>query len=166
MREDSELEGMLAWTGGGVWDPGEALARLLLSAPWAERVRGSRVLELGCGTDVVGVAAALSGALAVTPTDCVVLLPQWNLRTNLPDDDERSCHCTHRFRWGDAAQLATLRANRSETFDFIVTADTLYQEGGVGCLPRCSPRPSTRCPVSFMQNTQTLRQKLKTDDFV
>ena len=53
------------WTGGSVWESGEALARLLVTEG-SSRVVGRRVLELGCGTGLVGLAAAAAGAGAVT----------------------------------------------------------------------------------------------------
>ena len=48
--------------GGVVWDCGVALAELLDAHP--ELVRGKRVLELGSGTGVVGIAAAVSETAA------------------------------------------------------------------------------------------------------
>ena len=50
-----------AWAGGTV------LARYLLDQP--EVVRGRRVLDLGCGSGVVGIAAAKAGAARVTASD-------------------------------------------------------------------------------------------------
>ncbi len=50
------------------WASGQVLARYLLDHP--ELVRGRRVLDFGCGSGVVGIAAALAGAESVVACDC------------------------------------------------------------------------------------------------
>jgi predicted nicotinamide N-methyase len=50
------------------WASGQVLARWLLDHP--EVVRGKRVLDFGCGSGVVAIAAALSGAASVVACDC------------------------------------------------------------------------------------------------
>eukprot|EP00966_Prymnesium_polylepis_P216624 5014824-Prymnesium_polylepis.1 len=52
------------WMAGAVWLGGEALADHLLTTP--ALVRGARVLELGGGTGIVGLAAVLAGAAEVS----------------------------------------------------------------------------------------------------
>jgi len=49
------------------WASGQVLARFLLSDP--DWVRGKRVLDFGCGSGVVAVAAALAGAREVIACD-------------------------------------------------------------------------------------------------
>ena len=49
------------------WASGQVLARLLLDEP--ERVAGRRVLDFGCGSGVVAIAAALAGAREVIACD-------------------------------------------------------------------------------------------------
>lgn len=49
------------------WGGGLALARYVLDHP--ETVAGRRVLDLGCGSGLVGIAAALAGAREVTCVD-------------------------------------------------------------------------------------------------
>ena len=49
------------------WASGQVLARYLLTRP--ERVRNKRVLDFGCGSGVVAVAAALAGAREVIACD-------------------------------------------------------------------------------------------------
>jgi predicted nicotinamide N-methyase len=49
------------------WGGGIVLARHLLDHP--QKVRGARVLDLGCGGGVVGIAAALAGAKSVLAVD-------------------------------------------------------------------------------------------------
>jgi len=49
------------------WGSGLALARLLLDEPW--RVRGRTVVDLGAGSGVVAIAAAIAGAKRVIACD-------------------------------------------------------------------------------------------------
>ena len=49
------------------WASGQVLARFLLQQP--ERVRGRRVLDFGCGSGVVAIAAARAGAAEVIACD-------------------------------------------------------------------------------------------------
>ena len=49
------------------WPGGQALARFVLDRP--ETVRGKRVLDLGAGSGVAAIAAALAGAAAVTAAE-------------------------------------------------------------------------------------------------
>jgi predicted nicotinamide N-methyase len=49
------------------WAGGQALARYVLDNP--ETVRGRRVLDLACGSGLVGIAAALAGAAEVAAND-------------------------------------------------------------------------------------------------
>lgn len=49
------------------WASGQVLARFLLEQP--DRVRGRRVLDFGCGSGVVAIAAALAGAREVIACD-------------------------------------------------------------------------------------------------
>jgi len=86
--------------------------------------RGKRVLELGAGTGITGLTAALLGA-AVTLTDLPVLLPvlQANVEANqaavaASGGTVRACA----FSWGDA-----LPGELGEVpFDYIVMADVVY----------------------------------------
>lgn len=49
------------------WAGGQGLARFVLDHP--ETVRGRRIVDFACGSGLVGIAAALSGALAVHGID-------------------------------------------------------------------------------------------------
>jgi len=50
------------------WGGGHALARYILDNP--EQVRDKQVVDFGCGSAVVAIAAALSGAAQVVAVDC------------------------------------------------------------------------------------------------
>ena len=113
------------WTGAAIWESGEVLARLLTSsAAWARRLRGARVLELGCGTGLVGLAAAAMGA-EVTLTDRVLACAEHNRDLNFAPPERWRCQL-RRLSWGDDDAAADLKSSRGP-FDFIVTSDTLYE---------------------------------------
>lgn len=112
------------WTGGTIWESGEVLARLLTTAAtWRQRLRGAKVLELGCGTGLVGLAAAAMGA-EVTLTDRVLACAEHNRDANLEPGERWRCQL-QRLSWGDDEAAAALKAERGP-FDFIFTSDTLY----------------------------------------
>jgi predicted nicotinamide N-methyase len=84
-----DLTRLWARTGGEppywavAWPGGQALARYVLDGP--ELVVGRRVLDLAAGSGLVGIAAALAGAAAVTATDLdprAVAAIDRNARTN------------------------------------------------------------------------------------
>ena len=113
------------WTGGNIWESGEVLARLL-TAPggsWTRALPDAKVVDVGCGTGVVGLAAALQGA-HVTLTDRVLACAEHNRDVNLAPEEKWRCELS-RLSWGDLAAAEQLRSARGP-FDFIFTADTLY----------------------------------------
>ena len=120
-------EDLGGWTGGSTWAAGEVLARLLMTLPWAERVRGARVIDLGCGTGLAGVVAAALGAERVSLTDRVLAVAEHNLRANF-SAEERERYTASRLSWGDDAAIAALVAEETggAGFDLILTADTIY----------------------------------------
>ena len=113
------------WTGGNIWESGELLARLF-SAPggsWSRKLVNANVVDLGCGTGVAGLMAALQGA-RVTLTDRVLACAQHNRDSNFAQHERWRCHLS-RLTWGDIDAAERLRSARGP-FDFVFTADTLY----------------------------------------
>ena len=69
-REEEEVlvaKGLPAPFWAFAWGGGQALARLVMEQP--DLVRDKRVLDFGCGSGVVGIAAAKAGADLVTGTE-------------------------------------------------------------------------------------------------
>ena len=102
-------EDLGGWTGGSTWAAGEVLARLLMTPPWAERVKGARVIDLGCGTGLAGVVAAALGAERVSLTDRVLAVAEHNLRANF-SAEERERYTASRLSWGDDAAIVMNKA--------------------------------------------------------
>lgn len=63
LRDAPATQPYWAW----LWGGGAALARYILDNPGA--IRGARVADIGCGGGVVAIAAALTGAQAVSAID-------------------------------------------------------------------------------------------------
>ena len=74
-----ESEGSL-WEGGRVWPPAAPLATMLDAAEHVSHseLADARVLELGAGCGLVGIATALLGARSVTLSDLPLALPTLN----------------------------------------------------------------------------------------
>lgn len=59
-----------SWTGTLIWDSAVHVTELLLASPaWRATLRGTSVVELGCGLGLPGLACALLGASPVLLTD-------------------------------------------------------------------------------------------------
>lgn len=92
------------------WASGQALARHLLDQP--ALVAGKRVLDFGCGSGVVGIAAARAGAAHVTACD---LDPAARLATAVNAQHNRVA----------IAVTGALDMTRTD-FDVVLIADVLY----------------------------------------
>lgn len=144
------------------WPSGLALGALLLREPGL--VRGRRVLDLGCGAGVAGIAAALAGAAEVVLADrdpaaaeCAALSARASLL--LRDERERSagadassfssssspsqrrtCVVSSRVvDWDQAAAEAAQSRDSSSPsddgrFDVVLASDVLYDSGAAAPL--------------------------------
>ena len=110
------------WTRGAIWPGGELLASFLTPA----LVRGRRVLELGCGTGIAGLAAADLGAAEIVLTDAEIDVAAANAARHGAEIAVRT------LAWGDADALAALRP----PFDLVLAADVVYpaSDGAIGPL--------------------------------
>jgi predicted nicotinamide N-methyase len=110
-----------------LWPAGTALARAIAGQP----LTGRRVLELGCGLGLVGVAAALAGArvLAVDRSPEAIAFAAANAARN-----------------GVALQTAVCAFDRPQPlleeapWDLVVAADVLYEQRNVPVLLWLLPR--------------------------
>tara|TARA_R110002110_G_scaffold91264_2_gene237473 strand:- start:94392 stop:95060 length:669 start_codon:yes stop_codon:yes gene_type:complete len=100
------------------WASGQVLAQYLLSHP--ELVAGKRVLDFGCGSGVVAIAAAQAGAAQVIACDIDPLaLRATALNASLN---------------GVALQLAEDFHDVTQALDLIIVADVLYDRANLGWL--------------------------------
>lgn len=104
-------------SGARVWPSGEALARVLEG----ERLAGKRVLELGAGTGVAGLAAARQGA-EVFVTDLPEMLPL--LAANIGANSLAARAEAMPLRWGNEYDLEAALARGP--FDLVIGTDILY----------------------------------------
>jgi predicted nicotinamide N-methyase len=102
------------------WASGQVLARYLLDNPGL--VRGRRVLDFGCGSGVVAIAAALAGAAEVVACD---LDPLALAATRLNAEEN-----------GVALSLADEFGTVTGHLDLIIVADVLYDRENFSWLQR------------------------------
>jgi len=110
-----------------LWRSGVALARELDPA----RVRGMRVLELGCGLGVPSLAAARAGATVLATDRCVEALEllERNARLNGLELE------TATVDWRQPAMLV-----RRAPFDLVLAGDVLYERPAAAELLELLPR--------------------------
>jgi len=122
------------------WPSGLVLGSLLLREP--ELVRGKRVLDLGCGAGVAGIAAALAGASEVVLADrdgaaaeCAALSAKASLEEAKSSSSNSSSDCVVSSRvldWDEAATSsesqneASSSSSSSNRFDVVLASDVLY----------------------------------------
>jgi predicted nicotinamide N-methyase len=102
------------------WASGQVLARFLLEQP--QWVRGKRVLDFGCGSGVVAIAAAQAGAARVVACDIdplALAATRHNAR-----------------RSGVSLELAGDFFSVAGEIDLIIVADVLYDRANLGWLQR------------------------------
>lgn len=95
-------------------------------------VKGKRVLELGCGTGIVGITAACMGAMAVlTDTAAVVQHAQQNVERNasLIKAKEGSAQCAT-LVWEMSCSSSVLH----KPYDVVIGADLIYAAKDIGPL--------------------------------
>ena len=115
---EPEVAGVLPWTGGFIWES----APLLASYVSTMSLTGARVLELGAGTGLVGLAAASTGAAEVVLTDREVHIAAQNRDANI-EICRGSRVLVRELQWGVRLQQAKEELG---AFDVILGSDLLY----------------------------------------
>ena len=117
------------------WASGQALASYLLATP--ELVRGRRVLDFGCGSGVVAIAAMLAGACEAIACDL--------------DPDARAATLANAALNGVSVRVCDHWQQRPAELDLILAADVLYDHDNrpmlaqfCDCLLYTSPSPRDR----------------------
>ncbi|KAL3154376.1 hypothetical protein ABBQ32_013853 [Trebouxia sp. C0010 RCD-2024] len=125
-----ELQDAEGGPGHVIWEAGIVLSRYLVNHPVL--VKGKRVLELGCGTGIVGITAACMGAMAVlTDTAAVVQHAQQNVERNasLIKAKEGSAQCAT-LVWEMSCSSSVLH----KPYDVVIGADLIYAAKDIGPL--------------------------------
>ena len=112
------------------WPSGLALGSLLLREP--QLVRGKRVLDLGCGAGVAGIAAAFAGASEVVladrdpaATECAALSAKASLEGSSSSRGSNSCAVSSRVVYWEQAARGSEK-NSETRFDVVLASDVLY----------------------------------------
>lgn len=100
------------------WASGQVLARFILDNP--QWVRGKRVLDFGCGSGVVAIAAALAGAQAVVACDL--------------DADALSATAENARLCGVNLELLADADDLQGRCDLLIVADVLYDKANLPLL--------------------------------
>jgi len=109
------------------WASGQVLARYILDRP--ALVRGRRVIDFGCGSGVVAIAAALAGAREVIACDNDTLAL-------------RATACNARLN-RVCLTLCDRYASVTDPLDMILVADVLYDRANLDWLKDFSERATT-----------------------
>ncbi|KAJ1481300.1 putative methyltransferase-domain-containing protein [Baffinella frigidus] len=143
-------------TGSAVWEGDVVLTKYMQDEP--EVWKGKRVIELGAGTGLASIVAALLGATEITLTDGdskVLELAKKNLEANLsPAELAASGLEVAQLRWEAAADPAW-KFLRGEGVDLIVAADCTYYKDYIPPLMRVMQRLSG--PNTQIYLTHTVR---------
>ncbi|GAX73952.1 hypothetical protein CEUSTIGMA_g1402.t1 [Chlamydomonas eustigma] len=113
------------------WQAGIILTELLLLTQPCGDWRGSTVIDLGCGTGLLGISLSLAGA-SVTMTDLpyILQLTSYNVKVNTEFYALSSMPVLVAHSWGDQATAAAL----CSAPDLIAAADVLYNPECYGAL--------------------------------
>lgn len=116
------------------WAAGQGLARYILANP--DLVKGKRVLDFGCGSGLVGIAAAKAGAESVVCCDTDPLALE-------------ACKI-NALRNGVTIEVVADWSGRITSFDCLLAADVLYDLTSAGDLSQ----QCEKIPQWFVAETQ------------
>ena len=139
--------------GSAVWEGTSVLLQHLYSLPSAA-LRGARVLELGCGVGVVGIACAALGAAAVELTDnkpALLSLVKHNIAANA--GVARGCSALP-LNWGVAGWTAFAGCKQPT---LLLGADLVYTDEGAARLCEtlaCALHDDARLLLAYRERGQ------------
>eukprot|EP00026_Physarum_polycephalum_P017676 Phypoly_transcript_18981.p1 GENE.Phypoly_transcript_18981~~Phypoly_transcript_18981.p1 ORF type:complete len:241 (+),score=22.09 Phypoly_transcript_18981:46-723(+) len=112
--------------GNVIWDAGFVLSKYLESH-YADKLRGTKAIEVGSGTGIAGITAGLLGA-HVTLTDgfdSVLPLLSENVDSIFSESHSCSIPIVKKLEWGNEAQQNNILAEHGP-FTYILCADLVY----------------------------------------
>ena len=145
IMQDTEYEAEQLWAmgcGNVVWEAAAATLRALDAEYSSKGLHGLRVLELGAGTGVCGIACAALGASAVILTD-------------KPDSLQVARKNALACPWSDVLQVQALdwsdpEAGAGFEVDFVIACDCLYQSSVYPALAATIARLGAPCLLSWV----------------
>jgi len=110
--------------GNVVWDAGFVMSKYL-EDHYGKKLRDKNVIELGSGTGIVGITAALQGAKVILTdkNDPVLDLLSANVESIFVDDSS-NIPSVRKLEWGNNSQVELLA--ESGPFDYILCSDVIY----------------------------------------
>ncbi len=125
-----------------VWDSAKAILEYFDFNPRVlSSLHGKRILELGSGTGLVGIALSNIVGAEVTLTDLPSVLSSLkaNAASNMPDPSDGGSLRVLSLPWGDAEAEAAVFAE-SGPFDFIIGTDVAYSKTLNPSLIKCAAK--------------------------
>ena len=150
-------EGSSGGFGARMWPSAKTMVDHIAQQAWPHDLRGKRVLELGCGVGMAGLAAGAVGAkVLLTDRDAAVLeRAEANLHLNQSlIKREGGTAAVSPLKWGATSSMQRLLAEHGP-FDYILGSDLLYSRASYGDLlktisyfsePHVSPSSTSHPP--------------------
>ena len=133
VRLHAPVSRLTRWPAGDLWPAGRALATRLSAEP--SLVRGRRVLELGTGLGIAGIAAADAGARRVFLSDIDASAVRLALRSHEELGRSPRRVSGARIDFARGGWPAAVRAGAADT-DVVIASDVLYSERQAPALAR------------------------------
>ncbi len=133
VRLHAPVSRLTRWPAGDIWPAGRALATRLSAEP--DLVRGRRVLELGTGLGIAGIAAADAGARHVFLSDIDASAVRLALRSHEELGRSPGRVSGARIDFARGGWPAAVRAGADDT-DVVIASDVLYAERQAPALAR------------------------------
>lgn len=167
-------EGSSGGFGARMWPSAKTMVDHIAQQAWPHDLRGKRVLELGCGVGMAGLAAGAVGAkVLLTDRDAAVLeRAEANLHLNQSlIKREGGTATVSPLKWGATSAMQRLLAEHGP-FDYILGSDLLYSRASYGDLlktisyfsePHVSFTPSPSSNIPAGQHSYSSRNRPLTD---